>query len=132
MTNAEYFAFALAKIGVLAEGEPVSAEQGADMLDILNDLLDDLRGQSIELGIEPQSSTTATLVVPEGYKQTIKYLLAVHAAPHFQVPIPIEVAGIADAGFKRMLRDSVYANAQTRDFDHLPYKNGRRFNILTG
>lgn len=131
-TNADFFRDALRLIGVLGENDSVSAEQGADMLVYFNDLLEELRNDGIELGVEPQSSTTATLSVPEGYKRKVKYLLAIQAAPNFNAPIPQSVAMGADDAYKDMLRDAMYKDMETRDFDHLPYQSGQRSRILTG
>jgi hypothetical protein len=130
-TNSDYFTDALGLIGVLAEGESPSAEQGAKMLKVLNDMMDAFAADGIDLAFNPQSSTTATLDIPEGHKQAVKYLLAVHAAPHFEVPIPDFVATIARSGYDRLLRIAVQANSLPRDFDHLPFRRGRH-SILNG
>ena len=130
-TNADYFKGALQKIGILAEGESASPEQGADMLVIFNDMLDYLRGEGIDWGA-PQTVTTGTPDIPEGNREIAKCLLAVRAADHFQVPVPPSVAYIATQGQNRMLRESIYAEATPRDFDHTPFGRGRRYNIITG
>ncbi len=130
-TNSDYFTSALGKIGILAEGEAPSAEQGADMLVIFNDMLDYLRGEGIDLS-PPQTETTDTPDIPEGYKEIVKCMLAVRAADHFQVSAPSATIYLATQGQNRMLRESVYAEAQTRDFDHLPFNRGARYNIQTG
>lgn len=130
-TNSDYFKSALGKLGILAEGESPSPEQGADMLVIFNDMLDYLRGEGIDWGA-PQTDTTDTPDIPEGYKEVAKCMLAVRAADHFQVSAPAAVVYIATQGQNRMLRELVYADAQTRDFDHLPFRNGRGSNILNG
>lgn len=130
-TNSDFFKDALGLIGILAEGETPSAEQGATMLTVLNDMMEDLAADGIDLAFNPQSSTTDTLSIPEGHKQTVKYLLAVAAAPHFEVDIPPVVGSIASNGYNRLLRIAVQSNAQPRDFDHLPLSR-RRSNILNG
>lgn len=130
-TNSDYFKFALQKIGILAEGEAPSAEQGADMLVIFNDMLDYYRGQGIDFGA-PQAATTDTPDIPEGYREIVKCLLAVRAADHFEVPVPSGVAYIATNGENRMLREAIYAEATSRDFDHTPFGSRRGFNITTG
>jgi hypothetical protein len=134
MTNADYFKLALQKIGILAEGEAASAEQGADMLLIFNSMMDGLLGEGIDLGFSPQSSTTAEPDIQEGYKDAIQCMLAIKAASHFEVPmgaISPEVIDTASRGYNRMLREAVYREAVPRDFDHLPLRTGRN-NILNG
>ena len=133
-TNADYFKFALQKIGILAEGESVSAEQGADMLVVLNDMMDGLLGEGIDVGFAPQTSTTDEPDFQEGYKETIKCMLAIKAAAHFEVSLDAispETIATAERGHNRMLREAIYKEAIPRDFDHLPFgRNGSR--ILTG
>lgn len=131
-TNADYFKDALLAIGVLAEGETPSAEQGATMLRVLNAMLNSWRGDGIDLGITPQSSTTATIWPPEDYDEAFKYNLALRAANEFEVEVPALVAAFADSGYQRMLRDAIYKDLETRDFDHTPFRTGRRYNITNG
>jgi hypothetical protein len=109
-TNSDFFKDALGLIGILAEGETPSADQGATMLTVLNDMMEDLAADGIDLAFNPQSLTTDTLSIPEGHKQAVKYLLAVHAAPHFEVDIPPIVAAVAQNGRDRLLRLAVQAN----------------------
>lgn len=118
-------------LGVIAEGATPTPEQGETMLAVLNDMMEDLAADGIDLAFNPQNSTTDTLSIPEGHKQAIKYLLAVHAAPHFEMDIPPSVAAIAQNGYSRLLRLAVQSNMQARDFDHLPMSR-RRLNILNG
>jgi microcystin degradation protein MlrC len=134
-TNSEYFRFALGKIGILAEGEAVSAEQGADMLVILNDMMDGLLGEGIDIGFSPQSSTTDEPDFQEGYKEAIKCMLAIKAAAHFEVSLSAisqEVIVAADKGYKRMQREAMYRNATPRDFNNTPFSRGGNYNIQTG
>ena len=94
MTVSDYFRDALGLIGVLAEGETPSAEQGVLMLRVYNDMMHSLADQGIELGFNVETSTTGTLVLPEGHRQTIKYLLAVQSANYFHVEVPLSVASM--------------------------------------
>lgn len=130
-TNSDYFTDALRAVGVLSEIESPSAEHGATMLRVLNAMLNSWRGDGIDLGIPPQSATTDTIWPPEDYEEAFKYNLALRAANEFEVEVPILVATFAEAGYQRMLRDAIYNDLQSRDFDHTPFRTGGRYNINT-
>lgn len=110
-TVSDYLRDGLRLTGIIGENDPVSAEQGADGLRVFNDLIGHLRGNGIEIGLAPQSSSTATILVPEEDRLTFKYLLAVFLCQNYGREPSAMVAGIADGGYKRMLRRAVYANA---------------------
>lgn len=131
-TVSDYFKDALRSGGIISENETPSAEQGADMIRILNGMLDTYRDDGVDFGIGPQSSTTADIVLAEGTVEAFKMLLAVRACNEFEVAVPEWVAIAAKAGHDRLIRKAVYNDMQERDFDHTPYRNGRGFNILTG
>lgn len=111
-TNNEFITDALKMLGVLQETESPSAEQSSDALRVMNDMLANLRAEDIELGYAPQSDPTAENGINIEDRQAVKYLLAVHLAPHFERnPSPV-VVGMATDGMNKLLR-----NALTRDPD---------------
>jgi hypothetical protein len=59
MTNLEIITAALRLLGVIAETETPSAEQGATGLAVLNDMLEDWSGREIEVGQWPQTELDA-------------------------------------------------------------------------
>lgn len=118
--------------GIIRENQTPSAEQGADMLRILNGMLDTCRDDGIDFGIGPQSSTTDEIVLAEGTVEAFKYFLCVRACNEFQVGIPDWIVKGATDAYDRLIRKAVYEDMQPRDFDHTPYNTGRRHNILTG
>lgn len=133
-TNSDYIKAALRMINVLAEGETPSAEQGADGLSVINALVSSLAGDGIDLGIAPQSSTTADLDIPYEYVGAFKALLAVYLQPYYPASeIPQVVAGVASTGYDRMLRDFMNQQLRTSKMDHLPRgaSRSRPYSILT-
>lgn len=110
-TIAQYVETGLRLCGILGESDSVSPEQGADGLVVLNDLMGSLRGDGIELGYNPQTSTTATMLLPEEDRLGIKYLLSVHLCLNYGRNPSQLVASLADGHYKRMLRRAVNNDA---------------------
>lgn len=131
-TVSDYIKDALRSGGIIAENQTPSAEQGADMLRILNGMLDTYRDHGVDFGIGPQSSTTAEVVLTEGTVEPFKYLLCVRACNEFEVSVPAWIAQGAEMGHARLLRKAVYNDMQVQDMDHTPFRRGSGYNILTG
>lgn len=133
-TVSDYIRQSLRLTGILGENDPVTAEQGADGLVVLNDMVGNLRGKGIELGIAPQDSTTNTLLVPEEDRLEFKYLLAVYLCMNYgRTPTPA-VIGLAQSGFDKFLRRAVL-NDELVNNAAIPLGEGSRgygFNITTG
>ena len=113
-TVSDFFKDALSLIGILAENETPSAEQGATMLRVFNNMMHDLADKGIDLGFNPQTSTTDDLDIAEGSRETVTYLLAVKSAPYFEVEVPQLVSVIAQDGYTRLLRKAVYKDMKDR------------------
>ena len=131
-TNSDYIASAMRLAQILAEGETPSAEQGADMLAAMNDMMASMAEDGIDLGYSPQSSTTDTLLINLGSREAVKYLLAARACALFEKPIPPIVAQFAQDGYKTMLRTALYQEMQPSTFEQSPFNTGRRFDITNG
>lgn len=126
MTVSDYIQSALGLIGILSEGETPSAEQGAQAIPVLNDMMGALADDGIDLGFNPQSSTTDTLLIPEGARETIKCLFAIRLRPYYpSAVLPIEVTKFASDGYERLLRKAVIAEAVERR-STLPRGEGRK------
>lgn len=132
-TLAEYIEGSLRLSGIIGENDSVSAEQGASGLKVFNDLIGWLRGQGIELGIHPQSSTTATLLVPEEDRLGLKYLLAAHLCMDYGRAPSDHVAAMSEMHLTRMLRRAVIAERLGNDAA-MPLGEGHRYGstILNG
>lgn len=98
---------ALRNIGVIAETETPSAEQGSDGVRKLNELMASLAEDGVDVGFAPISDTSDTVVIPLGDVRTIKALLAINMAPIYGAEIPEVVASIATSGYSRMLRNAL-------------------------
>lgn len=133
-TVSDYIQSSLSLIGILAEGETPSAEQGAQAMPVLNDMMFALADDGIDLGFFPQSSTTDTLLLPEGSRETIKCLFAIRLRPYYpSSKLPPEVIEFARQGYNRLLTKAVLADGVERR-STLPRGEGQRcrVNILTG
>lgn len=132
-TVSDYLNEALRMIGVLAEGDTASAEQGADGLVRLNDLKAELADSGIDLGLPSFASTTDTIVVPEGDRLTFKALLAVAMCPDYSRQPPDVVVAQATSGYSRMLTKYMSKEMQEIKMDHLPRGAASPvFNIVRG
>ena len=135
MTGNELITPALRLIGVLQETESPSAEQSAQGLVTLNDMMADMAGDGVDLGYAPQSDPTADIGMNIEWRQSLKYLLAVCLCSEYERPVPNAVATIALMGRNKLLRDSIYANRKQSTMTHVPLGEAGgagTFNILTG
>lgn len=120
MTNAELIASALRLLGVLIEGQSMTAEQGADGLATLNDLLAEWESQGVQLGHFPQVSTTDEADYRAEDLIAIRYNLALHLAPEYGVAIRPDVGALASVYHRRLLNVAVYDKLVEQDMTHLP------------
>ena len=107
MLALEYVTDALRYIGVISETETPSAEQGADGVRKLNELMASLEEDGIDLGYAQIADTADTVVIPLGEVRTVKALLAVNMAPIYGAEITEVVANVAGTGYSRMLRNAL-------------------------
>lgn len=130
-SNNEVISSALRLIGILAEGETASAEQGADALKTMNDLFLMWDAEGIDIGFYPQTDITADSPIPDEYMRAAKYNLAIELASDYaRDPRPV-VAAVAVGEYQRLQRDAVIAKLAEADMKHLPgiYRN---WDIETG
>ena len=109
-TVSQYIEAGLRLSGIIGENDPVSPEQGAAGLIVLNDLLGFFRGKGIELGIPPQSSTTATLLVPEEDRLELKILFAAFLSMDYGRTPPEHVAALMAPAMEKFMRRAVIAD----------------------
>lgn len=89
---------ALRLINVLMETETASAEQQAQGIRALNEMLAQWQAEGLNLNYIPVGTVTNTLTVPDGAVKGIKYNLAVDLAGYYGATIPAEVAKGATDG----------------------------------
>lgn len=112
-TNNEFIADALRMIGVLAEGETASADQGSDGLRAMNDMMAALLADDVDVGYAPQSDPTADNGINIEAREPLKYLLAARLSADYERPITPLIGVLASEGRARLLRDAVVRNLQS-------------------
>lgn len=124
----------LRRATIIGQTATPSAEQGADAVTKLNDVMASLAGDGIDLGWNPKATTAETFVFPAEHVDTIKALLVLAVCGGYGADPPLRDVAIADAGYKRLLRQAIYANARETRTDNLPRGDAQSiaFNILTG
>lgn len=85
---------ALKKIGILAAGETASAEDAADGLTALNDMLYGLELVGVNLG-HSALTLTSTVNLPESHIEGLECMLAVRLGPEFEREASPTVQGMA-------------------------------------
>ena len=120
MTNLEIITAALRLLGVIAETDVASAEQAQTGLAVLNDMLEDWSGRTIDVGQWPQSDLTAEFPGPTTVEGVCKANLAIWLAPYYTAPLRPEVVALASAGYLRLIREAMLAQMQPASMAHLP------------
>lgn len=118
--NSEVIYDALSLLGVVAETEALTAEQGALGLRVMNDMLAEWEAVGVNIGHWPQTDTTADFPAGPELNIAAKFNLAVYLAPHYQRTVSAPVALAAGASYQRLLRDAVQAQMKPADMTHLP------------
>lgn len=125
---------ALRNIGVLGVTDTPDAEQGADGVRKLNELMASMAEDGIDLGYAQSSSTADAIVLPLGHVSTIKALLSLRMAPIYGADIPLAVADSASAGYSRLLGQAVSLQIEAARSNTLPRGQNQSYapRILTG
>lgn len=123
-TNLDVIRDALGLLGVLAETETASAEQGEHGLRILNDVMEDWLSAGIDVGQWPQVDINDEYPGPSGVVATVKATLAIHLAPYYEREVRPAVIAMASSGYNRLLRDSVLQKMQEADLSNIPLGQG--------
>jgi hypothetical protein len=108
---------ALRRAGVIGEAEDPSAEEGADAVTRLNDMMAGMAEDDIDLGWNPKSSTADTVVLPLGHVGTIKSMLAVLLADEYGTEVSQVTAMEAKDGYQRLLRQAIKATMSAKRSD---------------
>lgn len=116
----------LRQIGVIGQTKTPSAEQGADAVAKLNDLMQSLQEDEIDLGWGVKASTASTYVLPLGLVEGIKAMLAMKLAGTYGVEPPAVTSALAAAAYRRMLGQAIHAAMNTKRMTVLPQGSGQR------
>ncbi len=110
----------LRQIGIIGETDDPSAEQGADAVTHLNDMVASWEEDGIDLGWNPKASTASAAVIPKGYVATVKAALAVYLAGEYGVEVPQITALTAKDGYDRLLARAVSDQMYTTRLTNIP------------
>lgn len=133
MTVVDFVTDVLRQLAIISEIATPSAEQGQDAVTKLNDLMASLAEDGIDFGYNPKATTAETLTLPDGHKAALKAMLGVSLCEGYGLPVPPVMGAMADAGYKRLLRQSAQATMR-KGVSDAPYgeRQRYRYNILTG
>ncbi len=132
-TNLTVIEDALGDIGVISEIDSASAEQGSFCLRRLNQMMEVWKEDGVDIGWFAQTSTTATIPIPDWAEIGVTAALSIAVAPRFGATVSQELIAIADVSAGMILRKSLAENLTGLDMDHLPMGAGNvhRHNIIT-
>jgi hypothetical protein len=133
-TNLEIIADSLREIGVIAETENPSAEQGAHVLRVMNDLIEAWTESDVEFGYFAQTETTDDWPGPEWAKRAVKLKLAIEIAPNYGAVVSPELATKALEAWNALVRKSIIEKMAPADMSHMPLGTGwgNGYDIETG
>lgn len=134
-TNIVVIGDALRLLGVVAEGQSVSAEQGSNSLRALNQLMAAWTEDGVELGYFAQSDTTANIPVPPWAELGVTSKLAMRLqADYPSSRLDTWVHDNSKNGIGLINRKCMVENLKPSRMDHMPQGEGNwpRSRILTG
>jgi hypothetical protein len=133
MTVVDFVTDVLRQLAIISEIETPSAEQGQDAVTKLNEMFGDLAGDEIDLGFNPKATTAEDIALPEEDKAGAKAYLGVRLAEGYGLPIPPVMGAMAEAWYKRKLRQSLHASMRVKRSD-VPRgeNNPYRWDIING
>lgn len=133
-TNSDYITRALKKIGVLAESESPSAEQGSDALVVMNDMFAVWESEGIDVGWKPSASTTDTIDFHPAVREAVVTNLAARLCTDYAREPSAVLATLAVRTYEKLLREAINAKVRGVPMWHIPLGEGRMDsgNILTG
>lgn len=106
-------------------GEPVWEREGAPVRG-------SLASEGIDLGIAPQTSATAILLMNEGDREGFKMLMCVRACVEFAKPLSPIVEALASTYYNRKLRDVINQESEPMDMRASGMTHYSNFDILRG
>jgi len=134
MQNVDVIKGALQLLGVLHVGQPVSADDGALGLTVMNAMLAEWEEDSIDIGYFEQDDIDAESPVEMPDLLAVQYNLAVYLAPQFGRTVTPEVGGPAGKFHGRLKRDAAVDANVPVDTSGLPSGEGQggTFDIVNG
>lgn len=130
MTLQQLINQAMFLIGALDSGQDATATESADLLRVLNQMMAMWAQEDKDLKFPPQDTLSDTYPLPLWTEEPVAYNLAVRAGPLFDLPVPPNVAVLADEGQRFIAKTIINNKVTSKDMTHLP-AGGGRWNILT-
>jgi hypothetical protein len=106
------------KLSVFDSGNQLTAQQTADAIEALNNMMAKFESDGIALGWTPAASAATTITAPDYTLEAIEYLLALRIAPEWGVEPSIGVQSGAKSGMEQLKRQSI--QLIEADMQHLP------------
>lgn len=134
-TNLQVLTDALRGLNVINEVETPSAEQSAQCLRKLNQMLAEWAVLGTVIGYFAQSDTSATCPIPDWAERGVTNHLALYIAPDFGAQPSLPVIAAADSGMQTILLTVTNLKLEGVDMSHLPRGSGHYgagFDITTG
>lgn len=97
----------LRRASIINEAETASAEQGADALTRLNEMMAEWAGVGIDMGWNPKATTAETADINLEYVSAIKANLGARLCGAYGIAIDPGLAFEADTGYNRLMRQAV-------------------------
>jgi len=135
ITNIDLITRSLQKLTVISEIETPSAEQGADALMELNQMMAEWEEGGRRLDYFEQSLTSDVCPIPAHAASVVICALAVRLAADYGATVSQELAAQLVAGEERLLRILALRNLSEADMSNRPRAEGNpygRSRILTG
>ena len=134
-TNVTIIGDALRLLGVIAESQPVSPNQGEHALRVLNQMMDLWTESGIDLGWFEQSATTDDAPLPKWAELGVTSKLAQQLQPTYPAgSLAPAVFDYTKNGYATILRKAIHEQIRPVRMDHMPMGEGRigfRSKILT-
>lgn len=131
LTNLQVIDSALGELGIVGEGETATAEQGADALRMMNQMLADWSVSDMDLQVPPQDTLSAVCPIPRWAETAVISNLAANCASLFRTPIsPILVARV-EGSYQTLGTTLINAKLKGADMSHLPQGDYNRWDVET-
>lgn len=125
VTNVQVVTDALRSLNVIREGQTPNANQSANVLRQLNQMMFAWEADGTVLGYFEQTTPSDTCPIPQWSEQGVTYQLAIFIAGDYGAdPLP-SVIKRADDGYQTILRTVENLRLEGADMRHLPAGSGK-------
>ena len=125
ITNQALIDQALGQLGIVESSDAASATDSADALVYLNQFMAAWKVSGKDLDFFAQDDLTDTCPIPDWAEHAVMNNLAKYVAPLFRVPLPPEVAILAQEGDNLVSRTIFNRDLEQADMRAMPQGEGR-------